>query len=203
MFWLTQRRAAGEGGRRLIEAAVVSRTPTVLGLLALLLANATYYGMLFSLAQYFQQGLGRGATASGVILVGWVAAGQLTRRLPARLMPVLPAAGYLMLSGAFLAIAATLFAGEPPDGLLAVLLTFGGLGLGTGFTALIGDVTVTGAGAPRGRHQRHQHHPSPDRRRSPSPASLSVPLRSAPPRLSTRGYAAALRSTAISPIRSS
>jgi hypothetical protein len=62
--------------------------PTVLGLLALLLANATYYGMLFSLAQYFQQGLGRGATASGVTLVGWVAAfgaaGQLTRRLPAR-----------------------------------------------------------------------------------------------------------------------
>jgi hypothetical protein len=129
----------------LINTAVVGRPPILLGLLALLTATGTYYGLLFSLAQYFQQGLGRSVLSSGLILVPWVAAfgaaGQITRRLPGRLAPMLPAAGYLLLAGAYLAIGTVLLATRPGDVLLVALLACGGLGLGTGFATLIAHVT--------------------------------------------------------------
>ena len=48
--------------------------------------TSTYFAMLFVLAQYLQQGLGRSATYSGLVLVSWVAAfgvaAPVTRRLP-------------------------------------------------------------------------------------------------------------------------
>ena len=144
-FLLTQRREAAAGGSPLINTAVVGRPPILLALLALLTATGTYYGLLFSLAQYFQQGLGRSVLSSGLILVPWVAAfgaaGQITRRLPGRLAPTLPAAGYLLLAGAYLAIGTVLLATRPGDFLLVALLACGGLGLGTGFATLIAHVT--------------------------------------------------------------
>jgi hypothetical protein len=77
-------------------------------------------------------------------------AGQITRRLPARAWPVLPAAGYLLLTVAYLAISLALFAGQRAGVLLGVLLALGGLGLGTGFATLIGHLTdaVPGRYAP-------------------------------------------------------
>ena len=144
---LTQRRAVARGGNPLINTAVASRRPILLGLVALLVATSTYYGLLFSLAQYFQQGLGRGALASGLILVPWVVAfglaGQVTGRLPVRLGPILPTVGYLLLTSAYLVISIAVLAGRPGDVLLAVLLAVGGLGLGTGFATLIGHLTNT------------------------------------------------------------
>src|SRR6266516_1664681 len=65
-------------GRRRRQAAARHHghqpAPVLLGLLALLAATATYYALLFTLAQFFQQGLGRSALASGLILLPWVAA---------------------------------------------------------------------------------------------------------------------------------
>ncbi len=145
LFWSTQRRTVATGGDPLINTRVVGRPAIVLGLLALLIATATYTALLFTLAQYFQQGLGRSALASGLILVPWVAAfglaGKVSRRLPARLGPRLPAAGNLLLAVAYLAISAVTHGGRPNDIVLLVLLAVGGFGLGTGFVTLIGHLT--------------------------------------------------------------
>ena len=54
---------------------------------------------------------------------------------------MLPAAGYLLLAGAYLAIGTVLLATRPGDFLLVALLACGGLGLGTGFATLIAHVT--------------------------------------------------------------
>src|SRR5271166_5840292 len=43
-------------------------------LLTLLAATGTYYALLFTLAQYLQQGLGDSPLVSGLALVPWVAA---------------------------------------------------------------------------------------------------------------------------------
>jgi MFS family permease len=147
VFLTAQRAAAGGGGNPLINTSVIARPNILLALVALLVATGTYYALLFTLAQYFQSGLGRSALASALILVPWVAAfglaGQITHRLPTRTKPVLPAAGYLILAAAYLGIAASLFTGQPDDALSAVLLAMGGLGLGTGFATLIAHLTDT------------------------------------------------------------
>jgi MFS family permease len=145
VFVATQRRRAAQGRTPLLDIAAVSRPPILLGLLALLAAIATYYALLFTLAQFFQQGLHRSAFSSGLILVPWVAAfgiaGQITRRLPQRTGPILPTASYALLAAVYLTLAAALLVGQPPDGLLAVLFGLGGLGLGGGFATLIGHLT--------------------------------------------------------------
>jgi uncharacterized protein (TIGR03086 family) len=144
-FLAAQRRTAASGGHPLVSIGVLARPAILAGLVALLLANGTYFALLFTLAQYFQAGLHRSALATGLILVPWVAAfgaaGQLTRRLPARAQPVLPAAGYLLMAAAYAAIAVTVRTGPPGYPLLALLLAAGGLGLGTGFATLIGHLT--------------------------------------------------------------
>ncbi len=107
--------------------------------------DGTYYGLLFTLALYLQQGLGRSALVSGLTLVSWVAAfgaaGQIVRRLPPRFGSLAAPAGCLLLAGAYLALSASLFAGRHPEALLVVLLAAGGLGLGTQFSALIVHLT--------------------------------------------------------------
>src|SRR5262249_46747853 len=119
------------------------------GLAAMLVSTGTYFALLFTVAQYEQVGLGHGALVSGLILIPWVAAfgaaGQITRRLPARvagrLAAVLPAAGLLLLTAAYAAIGAALLGGVLSEGLLAALFVAGGLGLGTVFTTLLGHLT--------------------------------------------------------------
>jgi predicted MFS family arabinose efflux permease len=144
-FLTVQRRTANTGGHPLINTTILARPPVLYGLLALLLATGSYFALLFTLAQYLQTGLGRSALASGLILVPWVAlfgvAGQITRRLPARVRPILPAAGYLLMTAAYTTLGLTLNGGTPGYPLLAVLLGAGGLGLGTGFATLLGRLT--------------------------------------------------------------
>ena len=71
--------------------------------------TSTYFAMLFVLAQYLQQGLGRSASYSGLVLVSWVAAfgiaAPVTRRLPARLAPFGGVLGSLILASACAAVA--------------------------------------------------------------------------------------------------
>jgi MFS family permease len=144
-FLVTQRRAAATRRDPLINTAVLARPTIIFGLITLLVGSGTYYALLFTLAQYVQSGLGRSALACGLITVPWVTAfglaGHITRSLPARLHPILPVAGYLLLALTYLAIGATVIIAAPSDILLAVLLALGGLGLGTGFTTLIGHLT--------------------------------------------------------------
>ncbi len=145
-FLAAQRRLADRGGAPLVNVRILAARPVLWALSTLLAATGSYYALLFTLAQYLQQGLGHSALVSGLTLVPWVAAfgvaGQVVRRLPARLVARAPTAGCLLLAVAYAAISATLFAGRHDEGLLVVLLSFGGLGLGTQFSALIGHLTT-------------------------------------------------------------
>jgi predicted MFS family arabinose efflux permease len=144
LFLRGQRAAAAAGRAVLVNIAVVSRPRVLLGLVSLAVPTATYFALLFTLAQYFQQGLGRSPLASGLILVPWVAAfglaGQITGRLPGRLAPIVPVAGCVLLSAAYLAIGLALLTGHDGNLLLGTLLACGGLGLGTQFATLMGHI---------------------------------------------------------------
>lgn len=144
LFELGERRIATRGGRPLIARPVL-RTPAVrAGLLAHALTTATYFGLLFVLALYLQQGLGKGPAYSGFAMVVWVAAfglaGPILPRLPEsfRWMPVI---GCLILAAGYLAVLAYLLLGGEAGPLLFVLLGIGGLGLGFSSNTLIGAVT--------------------------------------------------------------
>lgn len=123
-----------------MNVEIISRATVAWALAALLIATGTYYALLFTLAQYLQNGLGKSALVSGLTLVPWVAAfgvaGQLVRRLPERRLRFAPAAGCLFLAAGYAAIGAVLFTGAHPEGLLVCLLAAGGLGLGINFSAI-------------------------------------------------------------------
>jgi MFS family permease len=146
LFLGTERRIAARGGSPLVNVRVLARPAICWALLTLLAATGTYYALLFTLAQYLQQGLGDSPLVSGLALVPWVAAfglaGQLVRRLPPRMAPLTPAAGCLLLAAAYSAISITLFSGHHVQALLIVLLGVGGLGLGIQFSALIKHLTT-------------------------------------------------------------
>jgi predicted MFS family arabinose efflux permease len=145
MFLVAQREVAARGGSPLVNVQVIARAAVSWGLLTLMIATGTYYALLFTLAQYLQRGLGRSALVSALTLVPWVAAfglaGQLVRRLPDRLKPLVPAAGCLLLATAYAAISLTLFSGSRGETPLLVLLGAGGLGLGTQFSSMIAHLT--------------------------------------------------------------
>lgn len=147
VFLSAERRASARGGSPLVNVSVLARPPVAWALLTLVMTTGSYYALLFTLAQYLQTGLGDSALVSGLILVPWVAAfglaGPLVRRFPARTAPIVPAAGCLLLAVAYLAISATLFAGQHGNLLLTVLLGAGGLGLGLQFSTLIGHLTTS------------------------------------------------------------
>jgi MFS family permease len=144
-FVVAERRVSAHGGAPLVNLHALAPRAVSCGLLAVATATSTYYGLLFTLALYLQQGLGRSALVSGLTLVSWVAAfgaaGQIVRRLPARLGRHVAPAGCLLLAAAYLALSASLFAGRHPVALLVVVLAAGGLGLGTQFSALIAHLT--------------------------------------------------------------
>jgi predicted MFS family arabinose efflux permease len=102
VFLPAERRASARGGSPLVNVTVLARPPVAWALLTLVMTTGSYYALLFTLAQYLQTGLGDSALVSGLILVPWVAAfglaGPLTRRLPARTAPMVPAAGCLLLA---------------------------------------------------------------------------------------------------------
>jgi MFS family permease len=144
-FLAAERRVRLRGGTPLVSLDALAPRAVSSGMLAVAAATSTYYGLLFTLALYLQQGLGRSALASGLTLVSWVvafgAAGQIVRRLPPRLGPLAAPAGCLLLAGAYVALSASLFAGRHAEALLVLVLAAGGLGLGTQFSALIVHLT--------------------------------------------------------------
>ncbi len=75
LFLAAQRRATLAGRIPLVDTRLLARPPVALGLLALLAATGTYYSLLFTLAQYAQQGLG-----SSAMTPRCPGAGQLSRR---------------------------------------------------------------------------------------------------------------------------
>jgi EmrB/QacA subfamily drug resistance transporter len=145
VFLKTERRIAGRDGSPLVNVGVIARPAVCWALLTLLVATGTYYALLFTLAQYLQQGLSRSPLVSGLTLVPWVAAfglaGQIVRRIPAGRIADAPVAGCILLTIAYLTISLTLFTGHHGEPLLIALLAGGGLGLGIQFSALIAHLT--------------------------------------------------------------
>ncbi len=145
LFLAAERRITANDGAPLVNVRILARPAISWALLTLLAATGTYYALLFTLAQYLQQGLGDSPLVSGLTLVPWVAAfglaRQLVRRMPPRIRPRAPAAGCLLLTAAYAAISVALFTGHHGEALLVVLLGVGGLGLGIQFSALIAHLT--------------------------------------------------------------
>ena len=86
-FVAAERLVAARGGDPLLDLRLLAIPVVRWSLTALMAATSTYYVLLFTVAQYFQSGLGRSPVQSGLTLLPWVAAfglaGQLVRRLPA------------------------------------------------------------------------------------------------------------------------
>ncbi len=126
----------------LLEPGVLGSPVVAWTLGALGAATGTFYAMMFVLALYLQDGLGRSALFSGLVLVPWVAAfgiaGPLTPRLPARMAGRAPVAGYLLLAAVYITAGLTRVDGTA----LAALLGFGGLGLGLGFAPQLARLTA-------------------------------------------------------------
>lgn len=140
-FVRRQRRLAARGGAPLLDPEVAAEPVVARTLAALAAATGTYQALLFVLALYLQQGLGRGALYSGLVLVAWVAAfgiaGPLLPRCPDRLAARAPVAAYVILAGAYFGLAATRGQGWA----LFALLGAGGFGLGLGYAAQLGRLT--------------------------------------------------------------
>jgi hypothetical protein len=145
-FVIIERRIGLCGGHPLIDLDLVTRPAIAWTLAAYGLALATYFSLLFTLALFLQQGLGKSALYSGLALVSWVAAfgigGPVVPHVPSRFSRFVAPFGYLVLAASYGAIAAILVAGEAGGPRLFVLLGFGGLGLGIGVTATIRQMTA-------------------------------------------------------------
>jgi MFS family permease len=144
-FLVIERRVLAAGRRPVVDPTVLARPAIAWGLLALLASSGTYFALLFTLAQYLQTGLGHSALFSGLILVPWVAAfgvaGQVRRYLPARLFPVVPLIGFVLIAAVYLTISGAVFTGHLSTLLLAAAFLPGGFGLGLLFTGLIGHLS--------------------------------------------------------------
>ncbi len=104
-LWRAERRITGRGGAPLVDPRLLARPAIAWGLAAQSAATATYFAVLFTLALYLQQGLGRSAAYSGLALVSWVAAfgvpGPVLGRLPARARVLAAPAGAVILAAGF------------------------------------------------------------------------------------------------------
>jgi MFS family permease len=141
-FAAFERRLTARGGDPVINLRLLARPVVTWELTANFARTSTYFAMLFVLAQYLQQGLGRSATYSGLVLVSWVAAfgiaAPVTRRLPARVAPFGGVLGSLILASAFAAVSAA----PAPGPFLIVALGAGGFGLGMAYSSLLGHLTA-------------------------------------------------------------
>jgi MFS family permease len=145
-FIIIERRLSRRNGHPLINLHIVAQPAIAWALASYGTALMTYFSLLFTLALYLQEGLGKTALYSGLALVSWVAAygigGPLVPRIPARFTSLVASFGFLILAVSYFAISLSLFAGYSSGILLFVLLGFGGLGLGIGITANIRQMTA-------------------------------------------------------------
>jgi MFS family permease len=141
LFGLAERRVAELGGSPLVDLRLLARPEVGCALASRAAAAATYFALLFIIALYLQQGLGKSPLYSGLALVAWVAAfgvgGPVLRRLPGWLAERAAAVGCLGMAATYAGLG--LGVGSTP--LLVGLLTVGGLGFGFATTALLMHLT--------------------------------------------------------------
>jgi MFS family permease len=146
LLWWVERRH----GQPLVDPGLLARPAVGWGLAAQAACTATYFAVLFTLALYLQQGLGKSAAYSGLALVSWVAAfgipGPVLGRFPGRVRALAAPAGSLILAAGFAGLAACLLAGDTGGVTLMTLLGVAGLGLGTAFTGMLSHLTSSVSG---------------------------------------------------------
>jgi MFS family permease len=149
-LWAAERRVAARGGRPLVDPRLLARSAIGWGLASQAVTTAGYFAILFTLALYLQTGLGKSAAYSGLALVSWVAAfgipGPVLGRMSARIRALAAPAGAVLLAAGFGSIGATLLAGNTNGALLMTCLGVAGLGLGAGFTGMLGHLTASVTG---------------------------------------------------------
>jgi len=153
VLWKVEAAVSARGGRPLVDPGLLARPVIGWGLASQAAATATYFAILFTLALYLQQGLGKSAAYSGLALVSWVAAfgipGPLLGRCSARVRPLAAPGGAALLAAGYAGLAATLYAGDTSGIALMALLGVAGLGLGATFAGMLSQLTgaVTSAHA--------------------------------------------------------
>jgi len=149
-LWAAERKVSARGGQPLVDTALIARPVIGWGLASQTLTTGTYFAVLFTLALYLQQGLGKSAAYSGLALVSWVAAfgipGPVLGWLPARLRTLAAPAGAVILAAGFGGLAASLYASDTSGPLLMTMLGVAGLGLGATFTGMLSHLTSSVAG---------------------------------------------------------
>lgn len=146
LLWFTERKQ----GQPLVDPRLLARRAVGWGLASQSACTATYFAVLFTLALYLQQGLGKSAAYSGLALVSWVAAfgvpGPVLGRFPGRVRALAAPTGSLILAAGFAGLAVSLLAGDTNGVTLMTLLGVAGLGLGTAFTGMLSHLTSSVSG---------------------------------------------------------
>ena len=141
LFLAVERRVAGRGAQPVLQLGLFSSRPVAWGLAAHAAATVTYAALLFVLAIYLQDGLGKSAFYAGTALISWVIgfgiSGPVLRKVPARFGPAIAPASFGLLGCALLGVAVEGLTFTPQGPALAALLGIGGLGMGAGFSALV------------------------------------------------------------------
>ncbi|MFJ4715552.1 MFS transporter [Streptomyces sp. NPDC088785] len=141
LFARVERAIARRGGDPLMNVSLLSRSPVSLALVSQAATRAGYFALLFVLALYLQQGLGRSAVYAGLVPIAWVATfaavGPLLGRMGTRGRRLAAPVGGLLMAVAFAGIAA----GLQTTGWLVLLLGIGGIGYGAAFSGTLAHLT--------------------------------------------------------------
>jgi MFS family permease len=145
-FVALEQRVDKHGGHPLLRLRLFASRAVGWGLGAQAAATVTYAALLFIIALYLQDGLGKSPFYSGMVLLSWVIgfglSGPLLRSLPTRFARLTAPVGFALLGSAFFAITLEGLISTPRGGPLILVLGFGGLGMGLGFSSLIGRLTT-------------------------------------------------------------
>ncbi|MFF8031640.1 MFS transporter [Streptomyces sp. NPDC016626] len=141
LFARVERGIARRAGDPLMNVALLARKHVALALVSQAATRAGYFALLFVLALYLQQGLGRSAVYSGLIPIAWVATfalvGPVLGRAGARARMLAAPVGGLLMAFSFAAVAA----GAQSTGWLIILLGIGGIGYGAAFSGTLAHLT--------------------------------------------------------------
>jgi MFS family permease len=146
-FIAIERGVQARGGQPLVRLDILRRRTVRWGLMSYGSAVSTYFALLFSLALYLQQGLGKSPAYSGFAMVSWVAAfglaGLVSTRLPTGYRKPAWVLGCLLMTIVYTGLFVELTINGPGDAIFFVLLGFGGFGLGLAAVSQV--TTMTGA----------------------------------------------------------
>ncbi len=145
LFVRVERRVVERDGYPLINVLLLTRRRVALALVSQGATRAGYFAILFVLALYLQQGLGKSPTYSGLVPVSWVAAfalvGPALGRMGPRARRLAAPVGGLLMACSFVGVAAGTSLGLRSGGWLVLLLAVGGLGYGAAFSGTLAHLT--------------------------------------------------------------